>query len=379
MMGKMRKKNNKLELDACELRKLVEKWVDDCDALYAPPSKRSKDVHGARSSSGMKILECASSRHAPIVDERQENDNVHMSEEVIVMDSVVAPPSDLQCTNIEEELKRILFEVYKEVCKSSCAGAAPCALREQMAKQNNAKRKRVIANTSSSSFDSLRFISLVHQERYSKFLAYKKFELEKNFRLEGDKLSDIQAVITTRGWGELTSFAKEASTTLAKEFFANAYIGLAKEDGNYKNDLMKFTSFVRGKKYSVRLRPIGLGFRNKDGTPRKLHSTDLTPIAKAWATFVLHTLLPCSNVSDLTIQKATLLTAILKGEPVNVGRLLVNDLWATANNSSPTSYISHASLINKLCEWVRVYPEKNEEIVKPSGPITAKWIERNPL
>jgi len=52
----MRKKNNKLELDACELRKLMEKWVDDCDALSEPPSKRRKDVHGARSSSGMKTL-----------------------------------------------------------------------------------------------------------------------------------------------------------------------------------------------------------------------------------------------------------------------------------------------------------------------------------
>jgi len=240
--------------------------------------------------------------------------------------------------------------------------------------------------------------------------------LEKNFWLEGDKFSDIHAMIVTRGWGELTSFAKEASTTLAKEFFANAYLGPAKEDGNYKNDLMKFTSFVRGKNVpfhekiinqlfglenyeqcsfearkakgsnidhqeilSTLCKPEADWVRNKDGTPRKLHSTDLTPVAKAWATFVFHTLLPCSNVSDLTTQKATLLTAILKGEPVNVGRLLANDLWATANNSSPTSYIDHTSLINKLCERVRVYPEKNEEIVKPSGPITTKWIEKNPL
>jgi hypothetical protein len=40
--------------------------------------------------------ECASSRHAPIVDEQQENDNIYISEEVIVTDSVVAPTSYLQ-------------------------------------------------------------------------------------------------------------------------------------------------------------------------------------------------------------------------------------------------------------------------------------------
>ncbi|AET00734.1 hypothetical protein MTR_5g095330 [Medicago truncatula] len=274
-----------------------------------------------------------------------------------------------------------------------------------MATQNKAKRKKVATNASSSSFDNFHFISMVHQERYSKFLTNKKFVLEKNFWLEGDKFSDIQAMIVARGWGKLTSFAKEASATLAKEFFANAYMGTAKEDGNYENDLMKFTSFVRGKKVpfhekiinqlfglenyeqcsfearktkgsnidhqeirSTLCRPEADWVRRKDGTPSRLHTSDLTPIAKAWATFILRTLLPCSNVSDLTIQKATLLTAILKGEPVNVGRLLANDLRATANCSSPKSYINHASLINKLCE-------KNEQIVKPSEPFTEKWIE----
>jgi len=39
--------------------------------------------------------ECAA-RNAPTVDERQENDNVHVLEEVIVTESNVVPPSDMQ-------------------------------------------------------------------------------------------------------------------------------------------------------------------------------------------------------------------------------------------------------------------------------------------
>ncbi|GAU28340.1 hypothetical protein TSUD_256680 [Trifolium subterraneum] len=257
---------------------------------------------------------------------------------------------------------------------------------------------------------------MVHEERYSnsKFIASKKFVPERNIRLEGDKFSDIQAMIVARGWVELTLFVKEASTTLAKEFFANSYQGPAKEDGNDKNDLKQFTSFVRGKNvpfddkiinqlfglenyeqcsfearkakgsnidhqeiHSTLGRPETDWVRNKDGTPSRLHTSDLTHNARAWAAFVLHTLIPCSNMSDLTIQNATLLTAILKGEPVNVSRLLAHDLWSTANCSSPTSYINHASLISKLCERVRVYPEKNEEMVMPSMSITANWIEKN--
>ncbi|GAU28337.1 hypothetical protein TSUD_256650 [Trifolium subterraneum] len=356
-----------------------------------PPSKKSKKDQGA--SSGMKFMcapvlilkhlyltmtqtrgatvdashsrhgnpitsfctECVA-RHAPIVEEPQQNANVHMSEELIVMDNVVVPPSDTQ---------------------------------EQMA---------------------IHFISPVHEERYSKFLANKKFVEEINFQLEGEKFSDIQAMIVARGWVELTSFAKDASMTLAKEFFANAYQDPAKKDENNKNDMKKFTSFVRGKEVSFHDKIINELFRlenyeqcsfearkakgskidhqeirstlcrdkaDKDGTPSKLRTSDLTPNAKAWAIFVLRTLLPCSHRSDLTIQKASLVTAILKGERVNVGRLLADDLWGTANCPNPSSYIGHASLISKLCERVGVYPKENEEMVKSSGAITTTWIKNN--
>jgi hypothetical protein len=254
---------------------------------------------------------------------------------------------------------------------------------------------------------AINFISKVHQERYSNFLAKKKIVKEKNFQFEGEKFSDIKTMIVLRGWVELTSFAKDASMTLAKEFFANAYQGPAKEDENNKNVLKKFTSFVRGKEVPFHDKIINELLRlenyeqcsfearkakgsiidqqeirstlcrvRNDGTPSKLCTFDLTPNAKAWAIFVLHTLLPCSHTSDLTIQKASLVTAILKGEQVNVGRLLADDLWGMANCSNPSSYIGHASLISKLCERVEVYPEKNEEMVKPSEAITEKWIEK---
>jgi hypothetical protein len=237
-------------------------------------------------------------------------------------------------------------------------------------------------------------------------MAGKKFVPERNIRLEGDKFSDIQAMIVARGWVELTSFAKVASTTLAKEFFANAYQGPAKEYGNDKNDLKQFTSFVRGKmvpfdekvinqlfglenyeqcSFEARMaasscyvadsdilcKPkYGSWISNKDGMPEKLRISNFTPIARAWATFVLRNLLPCSNHKALTVKQTTLVTAILKGEPVNVGRLLADDLWGTANCSSPSSYINHSSLISKLCERVGVYPENNEELVKPCSAIT---------
>jgi hypothetical protein len=97
IIGELRKKNNELELEICEMRKLKEKWVNDCNTLAElrirvgvleneknafgvqnselekskknneafvgsdnvqtnePPSKRSKNAQGA-SSSVMKIM-----------------------------------------------------------------------------------------------------------------------------------------------------------------------------------------------------------------------------------------------------------------------------------------------------------------------------------
>lgn len=60
---------------------------------------RGATVEAAHSRHGHPITSLCrefAARHAPIVKERQENDNDHISEEVIVMDSVVVPPSDVQ-------------------------------------------------------------------------------------------------------------------------------------------------------------------------------------------------------------------------------------------------------------------------------------------
>ncbi|CAJ2633776.1 unnamed protein product [Trifolium pratense] len=395
IIGELRKKNNKLALEVRELRWLNENWVDSIIALPELPRKRWKDAQGTSSSSvttltrgamvgashfwhGHPVTSLAINAH--IVEERQENDNVHMSEpeDATVMDSVAVPPSDVQ---------------------------------EQIATQNKEKRIGFAINASPNSFDNFRFISLVHQERYSNFLASKRFLIEQNLQVEGNRFSDIQAMIVARGWGKLASFAKVSSTTLSKEFFANAYQGPAKEEGNDKNDLNQFTSFVRGKMVPFDDKVINQLFglenyeqcsfearmamnsfyvvhsdilckpkfpswiMNKDGMPEKLRISGLTPVARAWATFVLRNLLPSSNHKVLTIRQATLVTAILKGEPVNVGRLLADDLWGAANCSSSSSYISHASLISKLCERVGVYPENNEEMVKPYRTITAAHLK----
>lgn len=283
-----------------------------------------------------------------------------------------------------------------------------------MAPQLNAKRKKGAASSSSDSYDAHLFKSPSHQNRFNDFLASKKFVGEKAFQLGANEFEHIQANIISRGWGDLTSFAKPASKQLAMEFFANAF--RPAEDEDDVEEEAKYISYVRGKHvpytpsvinqlfglsdiepcsyaereaswpnidhaeiFTTLCRPGTDWVRNQDGTPRKLMTSTLTPMAKAWATFVLHTLIPCSNVSDLNIQRANLVTAILKGEPINIGRVLATELWETAHCDSHQSYLNLPSLIGRLCERVRVKPKKTEVLIKPACPITKKWIDRHTI
>ncbi|XP_058742842.1 uncharacterized protein LOC131615702 [Vicia villosa] len=412
----LREKKNELELEVCELRKLKEKWVDDRSAL-AQLRVRVDVLENDNNALRLKNSELENDKIAFGLKNSELEKSMEKNIEAL-SDDVIADSEDSDEESdgdYEPPSKR-----SKNAQGASSTGVKninvvvpPTNVQKQIVTQNKPKRKISATNATSNSFDSFRFISLVHQERYSKFLTNKEFWLEKNFQLEWDKFSDIQGMTVSRGWVKLTSFANEASKTLAKEFLANAYQDPAKENGNNENDLIQYTSFVRGKKVpfdgktinqllglqnyehcsfearvakgstiygeeasSTLYMPVINWVRNEDGTLRYILSSNLTPIAFAWIQFIYNTLIPCSNVSVLRGNKLALLLAIIRGEPVNVGRLLANHLRFTANSSSPTSYINHASLISKLCERVGVYPNKNEEMVKPLWPITAKCIEK---
>lgn len=281
-----------------------------------------------------------------------------------------------------------------------------------MATQQKTKRTKVAATSSAPQHDAFLFKTRATQEYHAKLPAVHKFVSEKNFQLEDGEFVDIQAMIASRGWEKLTTFVTTASKSLAAEFYSNA--SDLKSDQPFPFD--QFVSYVRGKRvpftpqvindmfglpnYSdcrflametQRIRPNSQEIlrilcrpgtdwvRNRDGSVRKLRSVDLTPTAKAWSTFVHHTLLPCSNVSDITFQRACLILVIIKGDRINVGMLIAKDIRGTTILDPPTGYFHHASLIGKLCELVRVVPKQGEEMLKPATPIIARWITKHSM
>lgn len=279
-----------------------------------------------------------------------------------------------------------------------------------------AKKKKLSpsAATSASSRGINKFRSPFHENHFRELISGKNIVSERAIVLEGDQFVEIQEMIARRGWNKLVSFPKPASTLLVKEFFANACEEDEEEEGDDQNEEQKFTSYVRGKQvvydpktlnelfdledfphcdFAAREKPganidfddilrtlciSGAAWKEgKTSKLKKLNTIDLTPEAKCWSAFVLRTLLPCSNVSELNLKRANLLVSILKGENINVGRLLAHNLHETAKNENSTSYLNHPALISLLCEGVRVIAKKTEPIIKPVCPITSVWIRKN--
>lgn len=288
-----------------------------------------------------------------------------------------------------------------------------------------AKKKKLSPNaaTSESSRGVNKFRTSFHETRYKELTSKKKIVKERAFFLEGDQFVEIQEMIKRRGWNRLVSFPKPVSELLVKEFFANACEEAEseeekdeEEDDDNQNEEKKFVSYVRGKQVSYDPKTLNELFgledfphcdfaaRDKAGADtdyedilrtlciagadwvsgkteklKKLRTVDLNSEAKGWATFVLRTLLPCSNVSEVNEKRAKLLVSILKGENINVGRLLARHLHKTAKNSKSTGYLNHPSLIGLLCEKVRVKAKQNEPMVNPASPITSGWIKKYSL
>jgi hypothetical protein len=67
--------------------------------------------------------------------------------------------------------------------------------------------------------------------------------------------------------------------------------------------------------------------------PRKLAVKELMQEAKAWISFLHHTIETCSNGSELQTIRALVVTAIMKKKAVNISLLMVGAIFDIANKT----------------------------------------------
>ncbi|MED6189203.1 hypothetical protein PIB30_093577, partial [Stylosanthes scabra] len=144
--------------------------------------------------------------------------------------------------------------------------------------------------------------------------------------------------IQQRKWEKFTKPIQAVGHLMVKEFYSNAC-----EPDKEKRKQYTYTSMVRGKDISfapsnikrvLKLRkdpiPGADWVRHKDGRPHYLRRADLEPMTKGWYEFICRSILPTTNHSELTVERAVLIQPLLNKNHLK-------------NNHNPNSTISKIS------------------------------------
>ncbi|MED6153756.1 hypothetical protein PIB30_105074 [Stylosanthes scabra] len=234
-----------------------------------------------------------------------------------------------------------------------------------MASSSDASRKRrgkaVVVDEDT--FDAHRFKTPFHEHFFNSNVASKPITPDMRFNLEEDQYPQIRQQIELRGWKRLNKPKKRISQTIIREFYANARIDPNNEVGpqfhtfvrgmlvNFSMDriktIMKFEGPLNSET-SYRARMVEgnqdldavtrdicvegavwlLGARNN---PLYLKRSDLNPVARGWHEFIIHNIMPTTNQSEVTLNRAVLIHCIMSSQEVRVEKIIVDAMMNIIN------------------------------------------------
>ena len=215
-----------------------------------------------------------------------------------------------------------------------------------------------------------RFISKIHQDHFYEVVAKKKVIPEVPFMLKKSEYLEIRHEIQRRGWKTLTNPIQQVRILIVQEFYANAWITKNHDQsmnpnpknwlimvwGNYldfspENVRLAFNlpmmqgdphPFTRRVNFDQRLDQVlrdicveGAQWkRDSRGKPIQLRRLDLKPVARGWLEFIQRSIIPTSNRSEVTIDRAIMIHSIMNGEEVEVHEIISLELYKVADKPS---------------------------------------------
>ncbi|MED6149912.1 hypothetical protein PIB30_067169 [Stylosanthes scabra] len=84
--------------------------------------------------------------------------------------------------------------------------------------------------------------------------------------------------------------------------------------------------------------------------PIQLRRTELHPLAKGWQEFIIHSLVPTGNKSEITIARAILIHSIMRGEEVRAEDIIADNMAVIAQGIQSKGNLGFPSTIYKLCK-----------------------------
>ncbi|KAL2945753.1 hypothetical protein AAZX31_U031400 [Glycine max] len=284
----------------------------------------------------------------------------------------------------------------------------------KLASKRSRKDKAAEGTSSAPEYDSHRFRSAEHQQRFEAIKGW-SFLRERRVQLRNDEYTDFQEEIVRRWWASLVTPMAKFDQDIVLEFYANAW---PTEEG-----VRDMRSWVRGQWIPFDADAIGqlLGYplvleegqeceygqrRNRSngfdeeaiaqllcisgqdfartvaGRRVRIMRTNMTTLTQIWMTLLLSNILPSDHNYDLPVPKCQLVYAILTRMSIHVAQLIVDAIYIFAG-MAPTRHpldpdksnraLGFPALITGLCQSFGV-PVAPSKVIRP--PITRAFIEK---
>ncbi|MED6208826.1 hypothetical protein PIB30_048808 [Stylosanthes scabra] len=116
--------------------------------------------------------------------------------------------------------------------------------------------------------------------------------------------------------------------------------------------------------------------RHKDGRPYYLRRADLEPMTKGWYYFICRSILPTTNRSELTVERAVLIHSIIIGEKINVEEIIADEIYKFVYKTDLSSSLPFPSIIAALCADAKVPAIKDDTLIPQEPPIMGVALTR---
>ncbi|KAL3033785.1 hypothetical protein AAZX31_02G155600 [Glycine max] len=284
----------------------------------------------------------------------------------------------------------------------------------KLASKRSRKDKAAEGTSSAPEYDSHRFRSAEHQQRFEAIKGW-SFLRERRVQLRDDEYTDFQEEIGRRRWASLVTPMAKFDPDIVLEFYANAW--------PTKEGVRDMRSWVRGQWIPFDADAIGqlLGYplmleegqeceygqrRNRSdgfdeeaiaqllcipgqdfaqtaaGRRVRIMRTNMTTLTQIWMTLLLSNILPSDHNSDLPLPKCQLVYAILTRMSIHVAQLIADAIYIFAC-MTPTRHpldpdksnraLGFPALITGLCQSFSV-PVTPSKVIR--SPITRAYIEK---
>ncbi|MED6175938.1 hypothetical protein PIB30_083058 [Stylosanthes scabra] len=191
-----------------------------------------------------------------------------------------------------------------------------------------------------SSSEGIRFKTLYHETHFNSKLSARKILPELIIKVNENILDPCAFQIEKRKWEMLTIPIQAVGQNM-----------------DYRLDHVQEDLCIEG----------GEWVRHKDGRPHYLRRANLEPMTKGWYDFVCRSIMPTTNHSELTVERAVLIHSIIIGENINVEDIIAKQFYKFIYKKDLASSLPFPSIIAALCADAKVPTIKNDSMI-PQEP-----------